>query len=241
MAPFERISKIMSRLGICSRREADEFLKQGWVYIDGKVAQLGQRVSSHAEITLDPQATKQLDRQTTIILNKPVGYVSSQPEKGYVPAIKLITEKNRDLHYPGTQLNSKHLVGLAVAGRLDIDSRGLLIFTQDGRLAKKLIGPNSTVQKKYQVGVSGTVSREVLAQLRHGLCLDGKPLKPAKVEPIDNHLQFILTEGRKRQLRRMCEAVGLKVTWLKRIQIGQISLGELKEGAWRYLHADEEF
>ena len=135
----------------------------------------------------------------------------------------------------GNGLNLK-LKGLAVAGRLDIDSQGLLLFTQDGRIAKKIIGENGKLEKEYLVRVNGDLPEEHLQLLRHGLELDGKPLKPAKVEWINREqLRFVLTEGRKRQIRRMCDLVGIKALGLKRVRIGNIKLGKLPEGQWRIL------
>jgi 23S rRNA pseudouridine2604 synthase len=131
---------------------------------------------------------------------------------------------------------------LAPAGRLDIDSVGLIVFTQDGRIAKQLIGQDSQIEKEYLVRVEGTLSAEGLEKLNFGLSLDGQPLKRAKVSwQNEDQLRFALREGKKRQIRRMCELVGLKVTGLKRIRIGSVVLGKLAEGQWRYLRADERF
>ena len=133
-------------------------------------------------------------------------------------------------------------MGLAPAGRLDIDSNGLLILTQDGRIAKKIIGENSSVDKEYLVRVTGKLSDKGLNLLNHGLSLDGKKLKPAKVSwQNEDQLRFILQEGKKRQIRRMCELVGLKVVGLKRIRIGNVMLGNLPPGQWRYFGAGESF
>jgi 23S rRNA pseudouridine2604 synthase len=143
------------------------------------------------------------------------------------------------------------LRGLAPAGRLDIDSTGLLVLTQDGRIARQLIGEDSGVEKEYLVrvsygaaltGVQSAFPAAQLALLRHGLSLDGKPLKRAQVDwQNPEQLRFVLTEGRKRQIRRMCELVGLKVTGLKRIRIGRVALGQLPLGQWRYLGEHEVF
>jgi 23S rRNA pseudouridine2604 synthase len=131
---------------------------------------------------------------------------------------------------------------LAPAGRLDIDSKGLLVFTQDGRLAKHLTGEASQIEKEYLVRIAGELDDAELALLRHGLALDEKPLRPARVEWINPHqLRFVLLEGRKRQIRRMCNLVGLKVTGLKRVRIGRVLLGKLPEGEWRYLQPGEMF
>jgi 23S rRNA pseudouridine2604 synthase len=239
-----RLSKLMAQRGLCSRREADAFIEKGWVrYGKGVVAELGVRVDPDTAIELDPRAQKRQAEVLTILLNKPVGYVSGQAEKGYRPAIQLITESN---HYPRDstrrRIQRTDLKGLAPAGRLDIDSQGLLVFTQDGRVARTLVGPASPTEKEYLVRVTGNVTDEVLAQLRHGLHLDGRALRPAKISRInEDQLKFVLTEGRKRQIRRMCELVGLAVTGLKRVRVGRVRLGPLPEGQWRYLGKDERF
>ncbi len=134
------------------------------------------------------------------------------------------------------------LENLAPAGRLDIDSQGLLVLTQDGRIAKQLIGVNSKIEKEYLVRVEGSLPKERLALLCFGLSLDGSPLKRAEVSWLNqDQLRFVLHEGKKRQIRRMCELVNLKVTGLKRVRSGRIKLGNLPEGKWRYLRAGEKF
>lgn len=235
-----RLSKLMAQKGICSRREADDYISRGLVMVDGiTVDQLGTKVDPNAKISLQSEALKQQKKLATIILNKPVGYVSSQPEPPYEPAIRLITTLNQ---MPGTkgQLRPEHLKGIAVAGRLDIDSQGLLLFTQDGRIAKKIIGEETKLEKEYLVRVKGQLSDQDLKLLNHGLELDGKKLKPAKVDWLNaDQLRFILKEGKKRQIRRMCDLVGLKVVGLKRVRIGNLKLGKLPEGQWRFLEDDE--
>jgi 23S rRNA pseudouridine2604 synthase len=234
-----RLSKLMAARGLCSRREADSFIEQGLVIVDGVIInQLGSKVAPDADIKLAPQARQQQRQLITIILNKPIGYVSA-PEPGYIPAIKLITPANK-FGSSALTLRPEHLRGLAVAGRLDIDSQGLLLFTQDGRLAKKIIGAEGKVEKEYLVRVAGSLTDEQLQLLRHGLSLDSRPLKPARVEWLNqDQLRFVLNEGRKRQIRRMCELVGLKVLGLKRVRIGQLKLGNLPEGKWRFLAQGE--
>ena len=244
MEPVEpiRLSKLMSERGICSRREADEFITKGWVLVDGaRVSVLGTRVLPTATVKLDRQAEATQGGRMTILLHKPIGYVSNLPEPGYKPAIVLITP---DHLMAGSEVDFKreHLKELAPAGRLDIDSTGLLILTQDGRIAKQLIGEDSDIDKEYLVRVQGKLSDADLKRLNHGLSLDGKALKPAKVRwQNEDQLNFILREGKKRQIRRMCELVGLTVTGLKRIRIGKVKLGDLPLGQWRYLRADEHF
>jgi 23S rRNA pseudouridine2604 synthase len=132
------------------------------------------------------------------------------------------------------------------AGRLDIDSVGLLVLTQDGRIAKHLIGEDTSVEKEYLVRVQytkpGKLPESELKRLNHGLTLDGKKLLPAKVKwQNEDQLSFVLREGKKRQIRRMCDMVGLKVVGLKRVRIGRVKLGELPVGQWRYLREDEQF
>ena len=238
-----RLSKRMAQLGLCSRREADSYIEQGWVKVNGQTAALGQKVTERDRIDLNRQAHEKQAERVTILLNKPVGYVSAQAEKGYKSAAELITADNRwegdDSRIP---FSEKHKFGLAPAGRLDIDSVGLLVLTQDGRIAKQLIGENSCSEKEYLVRVRGKLDEKGLALLNHGLSLDGEKLRPAKVEwQNEDQLRFVLKQGKKRQIRRMCELVGLRVVGLKRIRMGKVKLGKLPPGKWRYLRADESF
>ncbi len=223
----------MATRGICSRREADRYIERGEVLVDGEViATLGQRVSPNSHIELRHSAKKEQDKKVTILLNKPIGYVSTQPEKGYKAAIELIVEENQV--GPG-RFDPRHRKKLAVVGRLDIDSKGLLLLTQDGTLAKKIIGEDSEVEKEYLVRVDRKISDSALENLRFGLKIDGIALKKAQVERIKPDLmRMVLKQGKKRQIRRMCEQVGLKAIWLKRIRIGDFELGDLPEGKWRY-------
>jgi 23S rRNA pseudouridine2604 synthase len=233
----------MAERGICSRREADELIERGWVFVDGKrVSELGIRIDPDANITLAPEAKREQAQRVTILLHKPVGYVSGQPEPGYEPAVSLIGADNQFDRDTAQRFHSSNLRNLAPAGRLDIDSTGLLVMTQDGRVARQLIGEDSKVDKEYLVRVEGQLSDDDLALLNHGLELDGRQLRPAQVEWInDDQLRFVLREGRKRQIRRMCELVGLKVVGLKRVRIGRVKLGDLPLGEWRYLREDETF
>jgi 23S rRNA pseudouridine2604 synthase len=259
-----RLNKRMAELGLCSRREADDWIARGWVRVNGQVAQMGQPVRPSDDIRVEKAASQAQAQRVTILLNKPIGYVSGQAEDGHEPAVVLIQPKNR---WAGSasrlRFTGSHLKGLAPAGRLDIDSTGLLVLTQDGRVARQLIGEDSNLEKEYLVRVEYTgqtlenqrgnarvVSKDVqaafpaqgLARLRHGLSLDGKALKPARVEwQNPEQLRFVLTEGKKRQIRRMCELVGLKVVALKRVRMGQVVLGQLPMGQWRYLEPHERF
>lgn len=243
-----RLSKRMSELGLCSRREADDWIVKGWVRVDGKViSELGSKVLPDQKVTIERQAAAQQSKLVTILINKPMGYVSGQAEDGYQPAIALIKPENRwaEDTLP-TQFHPTQLRSLVPAGRLDIDSVGLLVLTQDGRIAKQLIGEQTAVEKEYLVRVSyGNAERlpdNQLKRLQHGIMLDGKALLPAKVRwQNDDQLSFILREGKKRQIRRMCDIVGLKVLGLKRVRMGNVKLGDLPTGQWRYLGPDEGF
>ena len=243
-----RLSKRMSELGIASRREADEWIAKGWVRVDDQiVSSLGSRVMPGQRVTVDAKAKFQQAQRVTVLINKPVGYVSGQAEDGYEPAFVLVQPNNLwSEDHSGTRFLREHLKSLVPAGRLDIDSVGLLVLTQDGRVAKQLVGEDGEIEKEYLVRVATADRRPLpdssLALLRHGLELDGEPLKPAVVEWVnDDQLRFVLTQGKKRQIRRMCEAVGLQVLGLKRVRIGKVMLGDLPTGQWRYLRADEAF
>jgi 23S rRNA pseudouridine2604 synthase len=239
-----RLSKRMAELGLASRREADEWISRGWVFVDGvKTDVLGSKVLPHQKITVSRAAKEESDQRVTVLINKPIGYVSGQAEDGYKPASTLIVP---DAHW---QEDARELPptwrpprGLAPAGRLDIDSTGLLVLTEDGRIARHLIGEDSRIEKEYLVRVEGTLSPADLALLQHGLSLDGYALKPARVAWQNREqLRFVLREGKKRQIRRMCELVGLRVIGLKRVRVGGVMLGDLPIGQWRYLAKGETF
>ncbi len=234
----------MSERGLCSRREADQWIARGWVFVDGlQIKELGTRIDPTAKIEISEHAREEQDSLVTVLLNKPIGWVSAQPEKDYRPAVELLVAENYDGQSVPDIADPRNLGNMAVAGRLDIDSQGLLIFTQDGRLAKKLIGEDSEIEKEYLVRIQGEASQDQVKKLRGGtLELDGKRLKKAQVDWInENQLRIVLTEGKKRQIRRMCEAVGLEVRGLKRVRVGQVRLGRLAEGKWRFLEKNERF
>lgn len=271
-----RLNKRLAELGLCSRREADEWIAHGWVVVNGAVAEMGVKVTPQDTVTVERAAQRLQDSRVTILLNKPIGYVSGQAEDGHTPAVSLIHPRSHWQGDPsGLRFSPPHLRGLAPAGRLDIDSVGLLVLTQDGRVARQLIGEDSSLDKEYLVrvvyegggapvvhhpdersaplqeigehdpvstNVQAVFPREGLERLRHGLSLDGKPLRPAQVEwQNPEQLRFVLTEGKKRQIRRMCEQVGLKVVGLKRIRMGRVLLGNLPVGQWRFLAPGEQF
>src|SRR5579875_696830 len=234
----QRVNRWLAQSGVCSRREAELLIAQGLVSIDGEtVTDPGRKIATGQTLILADAAKSRLEGALTVMLNKPVGVVSAQPEPGQIPAVRLLT--------PAALVGESPIVPdrdtrLAPVGRLDMDSHGLLLLSEDGVVAKAVIGPDSKLEKEYLVRVRGELSEEKLARLRHGLTLDGRRLKPAKVIQIEpRRLRFVLQEGRNRQIRRMCELVGLDVTDLYRLRIGPLRLGDLKEGRWRVVTPEE--
>ena len=245
MAPESiRLARLMSQRGLCSRREADIWIERGLVRVNGEIiSTLGTKVNPNCSISLEKEALDQQHQLVTILLNKPIGYVSAQSEGRYPNASTLITDAN--LYHPNRsyiRYQPRHKKNLAPAGRLDIDSSGLLVLTQDGRVAQRLISPNSDIEKEYLVRVEGSLEDFVIQRLSYGLELDAHKLKPVKVTRLKpNLIKMVLIEGRKRQIRKMCELVNLKVVGLKRVRIGKVRLGGLPLGKWRYLNRNESF
>ena len=173
-----RLSKRMSELGLCSRREADEWIAKGWVRVDGQViSELGSKVLPHQKISIEKQAQAQQAKRVTVLLNKPMGFVSGQAEDGYKPAFTLVSPETRwSEDKSPTQFSASQLKSLVPAGRLDIDSVGLLVLTQDGRIAKQLIGEDRLIEKEYLVRVKylrhGKLPGADLKRLNHGLSLE---------------------------------------------------------------------
>jgi 23S rRNA pseudouridine2604 synthase len=231
----QRVNKWLAGEGVCSRREAEEMIGKGLVRIDGeRVDDPGRKIMPGQTLELEQSNAKP---QISAVLNKPVGFVSAQPEGEQIPAARLLTRAN--LIGPPRNMPTKR-TRLAPLGRLDQDSRGLLLLSEDGVLAKALVGEHSRLDKEYLVRVSGEITERKIALLRHGLQLDGRQLKPAQIEQVEpQRLRFILHEGRNRQIRRMCELVELEVTDLLRLRIGPLKLGTLQEGKWRMLTSEE--
>lgn len=239
----QRINKWMAQAGVCSRREAEAFIEQGFVSIDGQVVtEPGRKIEQGQTLVLNDSAQKALGDQMTLVIHKPEGLVSAHPEPQQQSAIVLATRDR--LWAPREEAGRIRLPSpddsFPPLGRLDQDSRGLLLLSEDGVLAKAVIGPESEIEKEYLVRVRGQITDGKIAGLRHGLYLDGRALLPARVNQIEEQaLRFVLKEGRNRQIRRMCEAVGLYVTDLFRIRVGPVQLGGLPEGMWRPLTAHE--
>lgn len=222
----ERLQKILSARGVASRRAAETILDAGRVTVNGQTAKVGDRADPERdEIRVDGRPLPPLDRRTYLVLNKPRGYVTTlSDEKGRRTVAQLVAGC-------GTRVWP--------VGRLDLDSEGLLILTDDGELTQKLLHPSHEVEKEYHVWVEGDVEK-ALPILRGPLSLDGVPLHPAQVKILDvGVLSVTIHEGRNRQVRRMCAAAGLKVRRLRRVREGSLTLGNLKVGCWRPLTAEE--
>ena len=234
----QRVNRWLAQNGVCSRREAEALIAQGLVTIDDEpVADAGRKIAPGQTLTLADAASSRLDGAMTVVLHKPRGVVSAQPEAGQVAATGLLTQ--HALVGDSPLIPGSH-TRLAPVGRLDMDSRGLLILSEDGVVAKAVIGPASALDKEYRVAVIGAITEAKLKRLRHGLALDGRQLKPAEVSMLsDQRLRIVLHEGRNRQIRRMCEMVDLKVVDLFRVRVGSLWLGTLPEGKWRVLSARE--
>jgi len=232
-----RINKWLGQTGVCSRREAEALIAAGMVTIDGEsVTDAGRKIEPGQTLTLNDRGEAALASGVTILIHKPLGYVSGQPEPDKIPAVRLLTAEN----LVGEGTPPAEDASLPPIGRLDEDSRGLLMLSSDGVVAKAVIGPQSRLDKEYLVRIEGDVTERKLALLRRGLMLDGRILKYARVSRMEqNRLRFILTEGRNRQIRRMCEMVDLEVTDLLRIRVGPVHLNNLPEGRWRMITNQE--
>lgn len=234
-----RLNKFMAQKGVCSRREAEGLISDGFVSVNGtKVTEPGHKINPGETLELTGGAAKKLSSKVSVVIHKPVGIVSAQPDPGQVPAARLLTPANLR-GAPSGPMPGKGL-SLPPLGRLDMDSRGLLILSEDGVLAKALIGPEHGLEKDYRVRVKGDITPDKVRQLCFGLSLDDRALKRAKVTHEGGQtLRFILREGRNRQIRRMAELVDLRVVDLHRTRIGPLKLGPLREGKWRFLTLEE--
>lgn len=219
-----RLNKYIASLNIASRREADKLIKDGKVKVNGNIVNNPAiQVEEKDKIICEIEDYK--SEKIYIKLNKPIGYVVSNNKKEGKPIYRLLDEKLKNL-YP--------------IGRLDKDSKGLILFTNDGIFSRKIIGENSDCEKEYYVKLNDNISDGTLKKLEFGISLDGKKLKPAIVKRVSkNSFNIILKEGKNRQIRRMCEKVGFEVILLKRIRIAEIYLNELKEGDFEYLTKEE--
>ncbi len=222
---MERLQKIIAARGVCSRRAAEEWIRQGRVRCNGVVAQIGDTAGDADEITIDGQPLPAQGEHIYLMLHKPRGYVTTlSDEKGRKNAAQLVADCGARV-YP--------------VGRLDMDSEGLLLFTNDGAFANRLMHPSHEVKKTYRVQVR-RYSPENVRRLREPVELDGYRIRPPEVQVINETqdgaaLEITIHEGRNRQVRRMCQMAGMYVKRLVRIREGSLALGDLKPGAWRYL------
>lgn len=226
----ERLQKILSARGIASRRKAEEMIRQGRVTVNGMIASLGDSADPQIdEILLDGNKLPSRQGYVYILLNKPRGYVTTlSDEKGRANAAQLVADCGVRV-YP--------------VGRLDMDSEGLLLFTNDGELTNMLTHPKHEVEKTYEVWATGYTDG-AQERLKMPITLDGYTIQPPKVKLLkvrddQAHLLVTIHEGRNRQVRRMCDAVGMHVTRLRRIREGNLHLGDLPKGKWRYLTPSE--
>lgn len=239
-----RLSKLVSQLAQCSRREADEWIENGWVSVDGAVInRLGARVNPKAQIKIKENASHHATESVSIVFHKPRDLAGGAAEEGRESVALLIRPDNRWAEdNSACSFRASHLRGLTPAGKLEPDETGMLAFTQEGSVARRLTGGDSRLEKEYHVRVDGDLAPGGLELLRQGLSLDNVKLKRAQVSWLsDQQLRFVMHESRKSQIHRMCEAVGLQVTDVKRVRIGSVSLGKLPPGQWRYLRTGERF
>lgn len=226
----ERLQKILSARGVASRRSSEELIRQGRVTVNGLPAALGDGADPERdEILLDGQPLPQRQEYVYLMLNKPRGYVTTlSDEKGRPDAARLVADCGVRV-YP--------------VGRLDMDSEGLLLFTNDGEFANRMMHPRGEVCKTYEVWVTG-YGPGAEVRLSQPITLDGYTIRKPGVRLVKaqgGNAKFLVTihEGRNRQVRRMCEAAGMQVTRLRRIREGTLSLGNLEPGKWRYLSKEE--
>ena len=222
----ERLQKLLSAAGLCSRRSAEDYIEAGRVTVNGQTAKLGDKADlSRDRVALDGAEIGPAAEPVYLMLNKPRGYVTTLSDEEGRPTV--------------AQLVADCGVRVWPVGRLDLDSEGLLLLTNDGALTHGLIHPSHEVEKQYLVLVSGDMEA-ALPVLNGPMELDGVALAPAQVDRLGpNLLSFRIHEGKNRQIRRMCQQVGLTVKALRRVREGQVQLGGLKLGKWRYLTEEE--
>ena len=243
----ERLAKRLADLLPCSRREAELYIQGAWVTVDGElVEEAGARVGPQQAIALLPNATLHEILPVTLLLHKPVGY-SGEPDGVGKPALACISRETRieqhDLQESGAQRFLKHhLSNLTLTNALDLDASGLIVYTQDFRVARKLVDEQARVEQEFIVEVSGTITPGGLALLNHGLPFNGKPLAPIKASwQNETRLRMAIKGVQAGQIAHMCKMVGLTVVSMKRLRIGRISMASLPVGQWRYLQGYERF
>lgn len=221
----ERLQKVLARAGVASRRKSDALIAEGRVEVDGRVAELGQRVRPDQEIRVDGRPLERRETHRTLALHKPPGVVTTADDPRGRPTVLELVPEIRGLH---------------PVGRLDMDSEGLQLLTTDGELTLRLTHPRYGQAKEYRVWCAeGRVGEAAIAALRAGIELDDGPAVALDARPLSGGALVVLGEGRNRQLRRMLEAVDYRVERLLRTRVGELALGDLPRGAWRELGAEE--
>ena len=220
-----RINKFLLLKKICSRREADRLIEKGMVFVNGKKAKLGQKVSESDDVSISKEAKRKIDKKIIILVNKPIGYVSHNPQRDEKDVLDLLNFKEK----------------LSPVGRLDKKSHGLLLMTNDGRIVDRLLNPAFAHEKEYFVTVNKRVTQFFLKQMSDGVDIEGYVTKKAQIEKVDSHSFYLtLTEGKKHQIRRMCQALGYEVQDLQRVRIMNLELDDLPLGKYRVLKGEEK-
>lgn len=238
-----RLAKRVAEQAPCSRADAERYIAGGWISVDGKpVEDPAMRVEDDQEVTIDPKATADEPAPATILLHKPAGVNAGVGAQG-ASALDLLTEESMVVpDHNRKRFLKRHLHKLTLTSPLETMASGLLIYTQDFRVARKLVDDAERVEQEYVVEVAGTIAEGGLALLNHGLKFSGKPIAPMKVSwQNETRLRFALKGVRPGQIAHMCEAVGLTVVSMKRLRIGRISMAGVPVGQWRYLHEYERF
>ena len=226
-----RLQKYMAENGIASRRKSEELIAAGKVRVNGKIAAVGDKVDpKHDKVTVSGKRVVKVKKNVYIMLHKPRGFITTMHDEMGRKCVAELIQDVPERVYP--------------VGRLDRESEGLLLLTNDGEFANALTHPSRHVPKTYRVTVRPDVTKEQLAAFENGIEIDGRPTLPAEVRVLDKQegrvvLGVVIYEGRNRQIRKMCEALGLEVARLKRTKIGSLKLGMLKQGEYRYLSEDE--
>lgn len=226
-----RLQKYMAENGIASRRKSEELIAAGKVRVNGKIAAVGDKVDpKHDKVTVSGKRVVKVKKNVYIMLHKPRGFITTMHDEMGRKCVAELIQDVPERVYP--------------VGRLDRESEGLLLLTNDGEFANALTHPSRHVPKTYRVTVRPDVTKEQLAAFETGIEIDGRPTLPAEVRVLDKQegrvvLEVVIYEGRNRQIRKMCEALGLEVARLKRTKIGSLKLGMLKQGEYRYLSEDE--
>lgn len=238
-----RLAKRVAEMIPCSRSEAEQYIAGGWVSVDGKVVEeAGARVADEQDVVLHPDATLVELAPVTLLLHKPAGYNAGVDSDGQ-PALACLTPETLQVAEHGKQrFLKRHLANLTLTSPLETRASGLVVFTQDFRVARKLVDEGARVEQELIVEVSGTIREGGLAMLNHGLTFNGKEIAPMKVSwQNETRLRFALKGVKPGQIAHMCRMVGLGVVSMKRIRIGRIAMASLPAGQWRYLHEYERF